>query len=236
MKKQLFFLVLCLMMLGTLKAQNENRVKPPPPVVPGMEYNNYIRNDAMNVYKKKWRVWRDSLRCGTQDFINISEKDLEMMSGYGGNADPKQYLTGYFGFRSSKDVERMNIEIVFWSNETFKEDTARWGAWTRNHIPGERPYGFNISYPDLRSIYLLRKSNNIPTAFQAYFVFHSEGDKDSSRIAMVFRPLFGSDPQPEVQNSEIGPKNDRNNITGSSFINIDFTNPCPPCFYQRHDQ
>jgi hypothetical protein len=235
MKKLIFFLSLCLVMSGSLKAQDKYHRSRPSLVAKGRKYPNYITDDTLTRDKKFWRQWCNIHNYIGTDSVKISKKDWTMMDSLS-KINPTDSLTAYFAFKSSKDSVsgKMNTAIVFseTDNDSIRADTTRWAVWAKAHISqknGMRPWGFVISHRDLRSIYSLDSCNNPPIAYYAYFIFHSKQDKKLSRIAMVIRPIFSGTPQPEVPNSQIGSEKDQKGATGSSYINIDFTNPCPPC-------
>jgi hypothetical protein len=239
MKKLLFFLSVCLAMSGSLKAQNENQDTLLSPINPNAEYPNYICTDTLDKYKGYWNKWCKDHKLNIANPVRISTGDLKMMSNLA-QPSPIKYLEAYFALLAPpKKGKEINIAIVFNKKDSgFTAGINRWATWAKDNISqrGKWPTGFIINYLDLGSIHLLETCNNIPQEFLAYFIFHSQSDADSNRIAMVFCPIFRSCTQPEVENSQIGSEKDRKMATGNSPINIDFTNPCPPYGIGTHDQ
>lgn len=204
----------------------------------------YICDSLFEDYKNHWKDWWKNLHVGgkTDDrnkspkFFTVSKQALHDLDslGHGGYIPP--FIDVYFGFTSDADSVLHRISAVIHplvDPNTFKSDTNRWGAWSRRHIKGNQPVGFKIRFADLDSMYhLLNDPLNPMTHLEGYFAFHNKEEMEKNRISVVFRPLFKNS-QKRVNNDQIscGKNNlpSRSNNPPQSYINIDFTNPCPPC-------
>jgi hypothetical protein len=199
-------------------------------------HSNYICNTLFKEYTCNWEQWWKSQKIKghtpgnpvAKDFAHFTIQDstLELLSRIG-NGNPSDSLVVFFAFTSAADSMNNQISIVLPGDIT---PIRRWREWSqKNIINGTQPTGLKIRHADLDSIFVLMKDTNNPiTSLKGYFIFHNSSDMANNRISVVFRPIFKNH-QKKRPNALISCGASSSEIVQESFINIDFTNPCPPC-------
>lgn len=237
MKSTFIYVVICFLLLsGSSWAQVEKK----------RPRSNYICDSLFNLYTSQWMDWwkytlkiKGSIpgKVPPAHFI-IPQSDLELLDSLGHNGLLPDSVQVFYAFTSVTDFKSNQLTGVLLVNKdtiSFNENTGRWKTWAKDHITGEQPVGFKIRFADLDSIYHLLNDKTNPIKYlTGYFGFHSEKDKNLNRMAIIFRPTFTGS-QTKVDNNKISCGKKKNTTEskskdgGKSFINIDFTNPCPPC-------
>lgn len=209
---------------------------------------NYICDSLLKVYTNYWSDWWKELKIKGDipghkppAHFDIPYADLKYLDSLGRAKLIPDSVEAYFAFNSTTDYQNNQITAVIYplvDSLTFNSGIKRWKDWCKQHNlkKEDRPVGFKIRFADLDSMYqLLSDPNNPMLGLKGYLVFHSKHDKKKNRISVVFRPTF-YEFQKKVDNDKVncGGTVNRAIPTGTptvqkSFINIDFTNPCPPC-------
>lgn len=205
---------------------------------------NYICDSLLAGYTKYWSEWWKELKIKGDipghkppAHFDIPYSDLKYLDSLGRAKLIPDSVEAYFAFNSTADYQNNQITAIIYplvDSLTFNAGTKRWKDWCKqlNIKKEDRPIGFKIRFADLDSMYqLLSDPHNPMKGLKGYFVFHSKDDKKKNRISIVFRPTF-TEFQKKVDNDKIscgGLTGKSVSDTGKSFINIDFTNPCPPC-------
>ena len=243
MKRSLTFFLLLLATAGSLNAQTAEKNDEKLIVPPISQEKNLICDSLFNLYTNYWKEWWHKLKIRgpipgetPPAHFSILYNDLLLLDSLGRKGNIPDSLQLFYAFTSDQERETNQITAIFLLKDSadFKRSTERWKIWAKVHIKGEQPVGFKIRYDDLQAMYELLKDPKDPmNSLTAYFAFHSSQDRDLNRISIVFRPGFKGK-QKKVKNDEIncGQTTIRtgHRITGISYINIDFTNPCPPCY------
>lgn len=207
--------------------------------------SNYICDSLLKIYTQNWSDWWKELKIKgdipggkAPAHFDIPYADLSYLDSLGrANLIPDS-VEIYFAFNSTTDFHSNQINTVIYplvDSGTFKAGIKRWKDWCKkqNIKKEHRPVGFKVRFADLDSMYqLLSDANNPMQGLTGYFAFHTKKDKKKNRISIVFRPTFEKE-QKRVDNDKISCGDSAGKSATSdvkkSYINIDFTNPCPPC-------
>jgi hypothetical protein len=234
-----YLAILFLLTAAAAKAQAVSTRKHPAPAHSYSHFikSNYICDSLFSVYTGNWLSWFVNHIRNTRDTVKsfeIPDADLKLVDSLGKIGKLPDSVEFFFAFTSDSDYRKNRINAILRSRTSFESDTSRWRDWRKQHISGLQPIGFKVRFADLDSLFsLLNDVTNPVKSLTGYFAFHSKKDMDENRISIVFRPTF-KHAQKKVRNSDIScgadavkkaPASDKE----KSSINIDFTNPCPPC-------
>lgn len=205
--------------------------------------NNYICDSLFDLYTGNFSKWWSKLNVKgpipghkAPAHFKIPYSNLLLLDCLGNQGQLPDSIEAFFAFTSEDDEKNNQLSAILLLKDSvsFKEDTLRWRAWSKKNIKdGPHPVGFKVDFDDLDSLFhLMEDSSNPIKVLHGYFSFHSEKDIKENRISVVFRPTF-KNKQKRVDNDKIScgknSKNQAGRPQGQSYINIDFTNPCPPC-------
>lgn len=233
--------LLLLTITNFLQAQTEKKIKDKPHP-PHNRKSNYICDSLFNLYTNSWLDWwthtlkvKGPIPGKTPPaHFSIPYSDLQLLDSLGHKGVIPDSVEAFYAFNSEDDLKANQVTAVLLLKDSasFKKATTRWKKWAKSNIKGEQPVGFKIRFADLDSMYHLLDSKSNPIkSMTGYFGFHSEKDKITNRMVIIFRPVFKGN-QTKISNSKVSCGKSTatgENKVGESFINIDFTNPCPPC-------
>jgi hypothetical protein len=234
------FLLLFLSVVVFSNAQSQEKDTRPLTLCNVVADSNLICDSLFTFYTGLWTTWwTNSISpnplSGNPDnaYFTISGKDLDWVKTLATNPDSIELFYALTRHRCKHKPSRLTALAFPEKHQCrFKKDTARWHKWLEPRLKGTSkniPVGVKVGHTDLQDLYTLIKCSDV-TSINGYFGFHHPADQNLNQMVVIFRPVFQNNPI-RKKNHEIICNNTPQTGTNSqtSSININFTNPCPPC-------
>jgi hypothetical protein len=246
MKKVLFyFLSLLLAACNTTTTKSESEASSKVDSTHSSQKSIYICDLLFDTYTNNFKNWWatqhiDGPLPGTDTLASFEVKyaDLKNLDSIGNSGTLRdEYAEAFFAFMKESDMKSNQIQIVFKglvNDDTLRNDTLRWQKWATENIKGNKPIGFKIHFGDLDSMYNILKKTRADHFLKrvvGYFVLKSSADASNNQISVVFRLIFSNQTIRVPNYATSCSITSTGDSTSTSFYNLDFTNPCPPCNY-----
>jgi hypothetical protein len=220
------FLLLFLSILVSSNVQSQEKDKKPLKPCSLIPTVNLICDSLFNVYTYRWaNWWKNSVRSNPiNPYFTFSYKDT--ITTIPDSIELFYALTPHWCKHKPSQLTALAFPKKHQCR--FNKDTARWRKWLEPRLKGSTkniPVGVKIHYPDLLDLYNLSQCPSV-VSINGYFGFHNSSDVNLNRMIVIFRPVY-KDVTVRKKDSDI--TCDGKSQDGTSSINIDFTNPCPPC-------